>query len=95
MGAKILFETHEDPMREVILFCRRETEILRGRGLDGGPVARTEEPRPRPSLLNPMFCFVVLFSTKPSFIHPYTGQIRQLGQCLRRSAVKPLKKDLQ
>lgn len=66
----ILFEIHEDPVREVIIFYGWEAEILRGKGLGSGPLVRNEEPRPRPRLLNPTFCFVdvVFHQTKSLFI---------------------------
>lgn len=41
----IFFETHEDRLREMMLFDRGGTEILRNKGLDRGPLARTEKAR--------------------------------------------------
>lgn len=66
----ILFEAHEDPVREAIIFYGWEAEILRGDGLGCGPLSRNEEPRPRPRLLNTTFCFVVavFHQTKSLFI---------------------------
>lgn len=44
-----------------MLFYRREAEVWRGKGLGGGLVAKNGEPGHRLSLLNPTFCFVMVF----------------------------------
>lgn len=59
----ILFEAHEDPVREAIIFYGWEAEILRGDGLGCGPLSRNEEPRPRPRLHSAL---LLQFFTRPS-----------------------------